>query len=187
MIILPTYNFSTRPLFKKSTKFIVTFFVFASILFTLCVPNVLAAVRSVGLKLTDGFAFISMESTSPTPLQEIEFTSIPANCQVSQNKTDGSYYSYLIKQESQNFTLVKYPIDHLAQIVGDNKNGKYSQNDLESIQSDFYFADSNDSLTIDILSTHSVLVWPEEDGYFVALNTNWPDYESMLLVLQNVH
>ena len=139
----------------------------------------------ISVKILCGKAYLMTEDAENgnTPFRKFTFSSLPDGCELQWNQTEG-YYSCTIQRGGERFTVVQYPLEHRAQIMGDNADGTVTQNDLDGIEQDCCTLSNVEDLTETILETYSVVSWTTEDCYFVSLNDTWTDYASMKAILQ---
>lgn len=140
---------------------------------------------TVSVKLRQGKAYLMTENAGNVTFRQMTFSALPSDCTLGWNPADG-YYSCTVQRGAERFTVVQYPLEHKAQIIGDNPDGPATQNDLEGIGQDFCTVSSGAELTQSMLETHSVVSWAADNCYFVCLNDNWTDFAAMLSVLQGI-
>lgn len=179
-----------RPLFlreppktKKGRKVAVVLLA-ACLLFA---TAVCAVWPTVSVKILQGKAYLLTEDTETgnTAFRQFTVSSLPAECELIWNRTEG-YYSCTVQKGPEKFTVVQYPLDHRAQIIGDNREGPATQNDLEGIREDFCLVSNVEELTDAMLETHTVISWATDNSYFVTLNDNWTDFPLMREILQGI-
>lgn len=172
-----------RPKIKKGGKV-------AAVVLAACLlfATVACAVwPTVSVKILQGKAYLMTEDagTGNTAFRQFTVSSLPAGCELLWNQTEG-YYSCTIQKGTEKFTVVQYPLDHRAQIIGDNGQGPATQKDLEGIEENFCLVSTVEELTDTMLETHTVISWATDNSYFVALNHNWTDFSLMREILQGI-
>ena len=142
---------------------------------------------TVSVQILNGKAYLMSDDAecASTTFRKFTFTSLPAECELHWNQTEG-YYSCTVQKGGECFTVVQYPLEHRTQIIGDHADGTITQNDLEGIEQDFCTVSNAEELTKEILETYSVVSWASDNCYFVILNDTWTDFASMKVILQKI-
>lgn len=177
-------NFQPPVLRKKRRKVtaLVVVAAAACLLFSTAVYAVWPVVR---VRILGDKAYLMTEDAAAVPLQHFSLETLPEGCEATWNPADG-YDSCTIWKGEQAFTIVKYPNDHRALLIGDNADGTVTQNDLEGIRENFCMLSTVNDLTVENLQEFTVVSWPADDGYFVVLNSSWTEYEQMKQILQDI-
>lgn len=172
-----------RNMHKKGRKIAVAV-VAACLLFT---TMACAIWPTVSVQILNGKAYLMSDDADGVGenFRKFTFASLPADCEVCWNQTEG-YYSCTVQKSGACFTVVQYPLEHRTQIIGDNSDGTITQNDLEGIEQDFCMVSNVEELTDELLGSYSVVSWAADNCYFVILNDNWTDYDTMKVILQNI-
>lgn len=140
---------------------------------------------TVSVQILQGKAYLMTENAGSANFRKMTFSALPSDCTLEWNPADG-YYSCTVEKGTERFTVVQYPLEHKAQIIGDDPEGPATRNDLEGIEQDFCTVSNAEELTRTMLETHSVVSWAADNCYFVCLNDSWTDYDAMLSVLQGI-
>lgn len=177
-------NFQPPVLRKKRRKVtaLVAVAAAACLLFSTVVYAVWPVVR---VRILGKKAYLMAEDAAAVPMQHFALGTLPEGCEATWNPANG-YDSCTIRKGAQAFTIVKYPNDHRALLIGDNADGTVTQNDLEGIRENFCMLSTINDLTVENLQEFTVVSWPADDGYFVVLNDSWTEYDQMQQILQDI-
>ncbi len=142
---------------------------------------------TVSVKILQGKAYLMTEdaATGNTAFRQFTVSALPAGCELVWTRTEG-YSSCTIRKGAEEFTVVQFPLDHRTQIIGDNREGPATQQDLEGIEANFCLVSNVEELTDTMLETHTVVSWATDNSYFVMLNDNWTDFSLMREILQAI-
>lgn len=142
---------------------------------------------TVSVQIQQGKAYLMADNagTGSAAFERFTFSDLPADCEIQWNQAEG-YYSCTVRRGTEKFTVVQYPLEHRAQIIGDEAEGNVTQNDLEGIQQDFCTVSNVEELTDTMLESYSVVSWATDHCYFVSLNDTWTDFSSMKEILQEI-
>ena len=140
---------------------------------------------TVAVKVLGGKAYLTETDGGDGHFRRFTLPSLPEGCEATWNPAEG-YWSCTVRKGTAEFTVVLYPPEHRAMIIGDNADGTMTPNDKEGIAEDFCLLSRVEDMTEEDLAGHSVVCWPADNGYFVVLNHSWTDWGQMRQILQGI-